>query len=99
MEALAPLPSAEERSRLVTWSDPLATLEQAVGLSCLEAMQAIREGTLPPPIANLLGFTIEELAPGRVVFSAVPGEEHYNPLGIVHGGLAATLLVTRRATD
>jgi uncharacterized protein (TIGR00369 family) len=26
------------------------------------------------------------------VFAAVPGPEHYNPIGSVHGGLAATLL-------
>jgi uncharacterized protein (TIGR00369 family) len=29
---------------------------------------------------------------GRVVFSAEPAEYHYNPLGTVHGGIAATLL-------
>jgi uncharacterized protein (TIGR00369 family) len=27
-----------------------------------------------------------------VLFAAVPGEEHYNPMGSVHGGFAATLL-------
>jgi uncharacterized protein (TIGR00369 family) len=26
------------------------------------------------------------------VFAAEPGEQHYNPIGVVHGGLAATLL-------
>ena len=29
---------------------------------------------------------------GRAVFAAVPDEYHYNPIGAVHGGLAATLL-------
>ena len=27
-----------------------------------------------------------------MAFSAEPGEQHYNPIGVVHGGLAATLL-------
>ena len=26
------------------------------------------------------------------MFSAVPGEQHYNPIGVVHAGLAATML-------
>jgi uncharacterized protein (TIGR00369 family) len=29
---------------------------------------------------------------GRATFATVPGEQHYNPIGVVHGGLAATLL-------
>jgi uncharacterized protein (TIGR00369 family) len=33
-----------------------------------------------------------EVDPGLVVFEGEPGEEHYNPIGSVHGGYAATLL-------
>jgi len=33
-----------------------------------------------------------EVDPGLVVFEGEPGEEHYNPIGTVHGGYAATLL-------
>jgi len=29
---------------------------------------------------------------GRAVFLVEPSEYHYNPIGVVHGGLAATLL-------
>ena len=39
-----------------------------------------------------MGFDGLEAEEGRVVFSAVPGEQHYNPIGVVHGGLALTLL-------
>src|SRR5436305_4613512 len=46
----------------------------------------------PPPIAVTMGFTILEVDFGRAVFGAVPAEFHYNPIGVVHGGLAATLL-------
>ena len=33
-----------------------------------------------------------EVGEGRAVFEGEPGEEHYNPIGVVHGGYAATLL-------
>jgi uncharacterized protein (TIGR00369 family) len=59
----------------------------------LEHLEAIRDGKLPPPpIAELLGFELVELGLGRATFSVVPGRQHYNPIGVVHGGLAATLL-------
>lgn len=59
----------------------------------LELLHAIAAGEAPgAPIAELLGFEPVEAEEGRVVFAAVPGPEHYNPLGTVHGGLAATLL-------
>ena len=32
--------------------------------------------------------------PGRVVFAYEPREEHYNPLGRVHGGILTTVLDT-----
>jgi uncharacterized protein (TIGR00369 family) len=32
------------------------------------------------------------VANGRAVFEGVPRYEHYNPIGTVHGGFAATLL-------
>jgi uncharacterized protein (TIGR00369 family) len=59
----------------------------------LEFLRAIGAGELPAaPIAELLGFEPVEVEEGRVVFAAVPEERHYNPIGTVHGGLAATLL-------
>jgi uncharacterized protein (TIGR00369 family) len=44
------------------------------------------------PVAELLGFDLVELGEGRASFELDPGERHYNPLGTVHGGIAATLL-------
>lgn len=84
-----PVPS---RERTVTWQDPLAGLAAARSLSGLAYLTAMQRGDLPPPpIGVLLGFSIDEIAPGRAVFSVVPDEYHYNPIGSVHGGLAATL--------
>ena len=59
----------------------------------IEILQAIRDGELPrAPIQDLLGFDLAEVGEGSVVFTAVPGPQHYNPIGVVHGGLAATLI-------
>jgi uncharacterized protein (TIGR00369 family) len=61
----------------------------------LDVLEAIRAGELPPPpIADLLGFGIHDIQPGEVTFSLDPAEKHYNPIGMVHGGVAATLLDT-----
>jgi uncharacterized protein (TIGR00369 family) len=84
-----------QRTRTVTWQDPLLTAKRGMTMSGLEFLQAMVRGELPPPpIMALLGFTILDLAdvePGRVVFTAEPAEYHYNPIGMVHGGLACTL--------
>ena len=61
--------------------------------SGLEFLRGIIEGKYPvPPIAELVGFSLTEVDFGRVVFQSTPEFKHYNPLGIVHGGYAATLL-------
>ena len=62
-------------------------------MSGLEYMQAVVRGELPgPPIGRLMGFEMVSVEAGRTVFSVSPGEQHYNVIGMVHGGLAATLL-------
>src|ERR687897_1867036 len=56
-------------------------------------MTAVVTGQMPPPpIAVTMRLRPVELEEGRVVFEGLPGEEHYNPIGVVHGGYAATLL-------
>ena len=55
--------------------------------------QAIIAGQLPnPPISELMGFHLAEVENGRAVFEGLPDFHHYNPIGTVHGGFAATLL-------
>jgi len=59
----------------------------------LELLQAIASGDAPgAPIAELMGFEPVEAEEGRVVFAGTPEARHYNPIGSVHGGFAATLL-------
>ena len=83
----------EARTRTISWEDPRALAEAGQGLSGLEYLSKIVAGELPrPPIGVLMNFNITELSEGRAVFTVEPAEYHYNPIGVVHGGLAATLL-------
>jgi uncharacterized protein (TIGR00369 family) len=87
------LPPPAERSRVVTWQDPVAAAAHRSELGGLEYLEGIRNGSVPPPpMALLMGFEFVEASEGRALFAAVPDEYHYNPIGAVHGGLAATLL-------
>lgn len=59
----------------------------------IEAMRAIRDGRFAQPsISDTLGFKLVEVEPGRVVFEGEPSERILNPLGVVHGGWALTLI-------
>jgi uncharacterized protein (TIGR00369 family) len=82
-----------DRTRTVTWEDPRPLAEAGRGVSGLEFLQRIVSGELsPPPFAALLDFDLVEVSEGRATFAVNPAEYHYNPIGVVHGGLAATLL-------
>lgn len=71
----------------------VSTLDEIRKRSGLDFLLAIGQGDLPsPPICHTLRFWPVEVEPGRMVFQGTPGAEHYNPIGSVHGGYAATLL-------
>jgi uncharacterized protein (TIGR00369 family) len=82
-----------ERTVTVSWEDPTELAARARESSGVDFLRAIVSGELAKaPIQELLGFSLDEADEGRVVFSLEPGEQHYNPIGSVHGGVAATLL-------
>jgi uncharacterized protein (TIGR00369 family) len=84
---------ASTRTRTFSWPDPAAGASHGLKLTGLEYILAIVQGLLPaPPIARLLGFEIVDAGQGRAVFAMEPAEWMYNPLGSVHGGVAATIL-------
>lgn len=71
----------------------VASADDLMSHDGLGFLQAIIAGTLPqPPIGETLGFHLSEAEPGRAVFTGLPEFRHYNPIGTVHGGYAATLL-------
>jgi uncharacterized protein (TIGR00369 family) len=81
------------RTRTLEWSDPVATAAAGAEMSGMDYMRALIAGELPaPPIAIVMNMAPIELEEGRVTFAGEPGEEHYNPIGVVHGGYAATIL-------
>jgi uncharacterized protein (TIGR00369 family) len=82
-----------QRTRTYSWQDPLATAQASRGLSGLEFLRKIVAGELPPPpIADTLDYRLLEVEEGRAVFGITPAEIHYNPIGMVHGGIPCTLL-------
>jgi len=81
------------RSRTFTWEDPIEFMRAAPGRTGLELLQEMAAGRLPaPPIAQTMGFTGVSFEEGKAVFEGEAGEFLYNPIGVVHGGFAMTLL-------
>ena len=92
-EAFAAADPDGSRRRTLVWQDPVPTAAAGATMTGMEYMTAVVTGTMPPPpIAVTMRLRPVELEEGRVVFEGEPGEEHYNPIGVVHGGYAATLL-------
>ncbi len=61
----------------------------------MEFVQGLVDGSLPlNTMARAIDYDIVEVAQGRVVVTANSSEDHLNPEGTVHGGVAATLLDT-----
>lgn len=67
--------------------------EVMASMSGLDFVRAILNGKLPaPPIMQTIEPFDSTAEPGVVVMHSIPGIRHYNPIGSVHGGYAATLL-------
>jgi uncharacterized protein (TIGR00369 family) len=82
-----------KRERTFSWEEPIPLRHRLEGKSGLELLQRTVAGEFPPPpIAMLMDIRLTEVERGRAVFSGIPQEFHYNPLGSVHGGYGATLL-------
>jgi len=85
--------NAPERSRTVTWSDPMIVVNAAKTQSGLDRLRAIMAGEVPgAPMALLVGIKPVLVERGRVVFEGTVEEYHYNLGGVAHGGLACTML-------
>ena len=71
----------------------VASPQELSGLTGLQALQALIDGRLPAPtMAETLGFRLVKVSLGAAVFEAEAGPHVLNPLGIVHGGFALTLI-------
>ena len=73
--------------------DAQAAAQRLLGVSGLQAMKLLIGGQHgAPSIAKTLGFTLAEVEEGKAVFIGEPSDRILNPLGIVHGGFALTLI-------
>lgn len=87
-----------DRTRTITWQDPSGLPAAGATRGGLEFLRAIARGELPPPpilvTLRITGLAADE---GRVEFACEPDESLFNPLGVVHGGVACALLDTAAA--
>ena len=67
-------------------------MELGAGLSGIEQLRAMMATGRGAAIAETLQFQLSHVEDGFVVFQGVPGLHAYNPIGMIHGGYAATLL-------
>ncbi|MSO42202.1 MAG: PaaI family thioesterase [Solirubrobacterales bacterium] len=81
------------RTREVVYQDPMPTATVGATMAGIDYVEAIGAGEIPPPpMGVLMNLQPVEVSEGHAVFEGVPGEEHYKPMGMVHGGYASTLL-------
>lgn len=84
------------RQRVITWQDPRATRDKLLAMDGPAFYAALTSGRFPlAPMLRLMGLRVRASAteePRQVVFEADPAEYHLNPMGVVHGGFAATML-------
>jgi uncharacterized protein (TIGR00369 family) len=67
--------------------------EVMASMAGVDFVRAVFDGRLPaPPIMQTIEPFDSSAEPGVVAFHSIPGFRHYNPIGSVHGGYAATLL-------
>lgn len=64
----------------------------------LERLLAIHKGDAePPPLYQTLGIAVTAAMAGSVTLTLTPSDRHRSPLGLVGGGVIATILDTAAA--
>jgi len=80
--------------RTFSWKSPDEVSQALIKLDKEDRRKFFSEMKIQDvPIGSLMGFTkIKIDKDGHASFFCIPEEYHYNPMGSVHGGLAATML-------
>ena len=82
-----------QHATTLEWSDPSAAFAVLPKLTGLDFMKRVAAGELPgAPIASHFAMQVLDVGSGTVTFQCTPDDSHYNPIGMVHGGLVCTLL-------
>jgi uncharacterized protein (TIGR00369 family) len=83
----------DERPEAKSFAIGIVPIETIVARGGLDFLADMVDGKIPqPPMCETLGFHLAEVAEGFAAFEGLPEFRHYNPIGTVHGGFAATLL-------
>ncbi|MCP4327787.1 MAG: PaaI family thioesterase [Alphaproteobacteria bacterium] len=83
----------EEQIYRVAWVPHEVNQDAYASLSGLDVLRKVVDGSLPHvPYAAIIGIRLVEVESGYAVFATEPAEHLYNPLGTVHGGVAASLI-------
>jgi uncharacterized protein (TIGR00369 family) len=82
-----------QASKTINWFDPRPTAALGRESSGLDFLSKMVAGEVPPPpIGSHFNMSLVSVDVGDAVFEAVPDDSHYNPIGVIHGGFALTLL-------
>jgi uncharacterized protein (TIGR00369 family) len=85
----------EQQTRTYGWGDPREMHKAGRGLSGLDFMRLLATEKLGrTPMLATLDYRFGVVEEGRIELICEPGEFMYNPMGVIHGGVAATLLDT-----
>jgi len=79
------------KERTFHWQTPSS--QASAQMSGIDFLQAMLDGKLPAsPLVYTLDFKAETFEEGTAIFSFIPQEFHYNPIGTVHGGVISSIL-------
>jgi acyl-coenzyme A thioesterase PaaI-like protein len=54
----------------------------------IDLIRMVQRGEVPPPpVAQLIGFTLTAVEPGRAVIAFDADDRHANPMGTLHDGI------------
>jgi uncharacterized protein (TIGR00369 family) len=86
-------------TRTYTFGDPsnmAAVFRVTDGLEFAHQLASAQNGHTP--MFATLGYALDVVERGRVVYVGQPGEHVYNPIGMVHGGYAAAMIDSAAGT-
>ncbi|MEV0530941.1 PaaI family thioesterase [Kitasatospora sp. NPDC050463] len=85
--------SATERSTVLGWREPGPLFAARPEQSGLQYLRGLADGEIvPPPVIQVLGITVESAEPGRVRFTMPAPGFLANHLGVLAGGILATVI-------
>ncbi|MFI9322669.1 PaaI family thioesterase [Kitasatospora aureofaciens] len=84
---------ATDRPVILRWKEPGPLFAADPQQSGLQYLRGLASGEIvPPPVAQVLGITVESAEPGRVRFAMPAPDFLANHLGVLAGGILSTVI-------